>query len=170
MGLRPHPVSFNLEDLRVMSGTYQTWMDAALLEASLVASDVPVGAALFDEGGELVAVSRNSRESDRSLLGHAESTVILGAWGAGQFGSLDGFTLISTLEPCLVCSGIIRETGITRVVYGASNPQRGAGGSVYDLLRDKRLGRPVEVVTGIRAEECQRLLDDFFARLRNESL
>ena len=56
------------------------------------------------------------------------------------------------------------------MVYGASNPQRGAGGSVYDLLRDKRLGRRVEVVAGIRAEECQKLLDDFFARLRNESL
>ena len=170
MGLRPHPVSFNLEDLRVMSGTYQTWMDAALLEASLVASDVPVGAALFDEGGELVCVSRNSRAAKGMLLGHAESNVISEAWEKGEFGSLDGFTLISTLEPCIVCAGIIRETRIVRVVYGASNPQRGAGGSVYDLLRDKRLGRPVEVVAGIRAEECQKLLDDVFARLRNESL
>ena len=142
----------------------------AIHEAGLVASDVPVGAALFNESGDLVGVSRNSREATGGLLGHAESNVVLEAWETGQFGSLDGFTLISTLEPCLVCAGIIRETGITRVVYGASNPQRGAGGSVYDLLRDKRLGRPVEVVTGIRAEECQRLLDDFFARLRNESL
>ena len=170
MGLRPHPVSFNLGDLWVMGGNYETWMDVAVLEAGLVRLDIPIGAALVNESGELVAVSRNSRESDGSLLGHAESNVVLEAWETGQFGSLDGFTLISTLEPCLVCAGIIRETGITRVVYGASNPQRGAGGSVYDLLRDKRLGRPVEVVAGIRAEECQRLLDDFFARLRNESL
>ena len=169
MGLRPHPVSFNLGDLGLMSGTYETWMDTALLEASLVASDVPVGAALLDEGGELVGVSRNSREAKGRLLGHAESNVISEAWENGEFGSMAGFTLLSTLEPCIVCAGIIRETGITRVVYGASNPQRGAGGSVYDLLRDKRLGRPVEVVAGIRAEECQKLLDDFFARLRNES-
>jgi tRNA(adenine34) deaminase len=153
-----------------MSGTYETWMDTALLEASLVASDVPVGAALFDEDGELVGVSRNSREAKVRLLGHAESNVISEAWETGEFGSLDGFTLISTLEPCIVCAGIIRETGITRVAYGASNLQRGAGGSVYDLLRDKRLGRPVEVIAGIKAEECQKLLDDFFARLRNESL
>ena len=153
-----------------MSGTYETWMDTALLEASLVASDVPVGAALFDEGGELVGASRNNREAKGMLLGHAESNVIVEVWENGEFGSLDGFTLLSTLEPCIVCAGIIRETGITRVVYGASNPQRGAGGSVYDLLRDKRLGRPVEVIAGIKAEECQKLLDDFFARLRNESL
>ena len=153
-----------------MGDTYETWVEMALLEASLVASDVPVGAALFDEGGQLIGVSRNSRESKGRLLGHAESNVISEAWENGKYGSLKGFTLVSTLEPCLVCAGIIRETGITRVVYGASNPQRGAAGSVYDLLRDKRLGHPVEVVAGIKAEECQRFLDDFFARLRNESL
>ena len=166
----PHPISFNLSDLSEMYGTYETWMDAAILEASFVASDVPVGASLFDDRGELVGVSRNSREADGSLLGHAESNVINEAWNKRQFGSLDRFTLVSTLEPCLVCAAIIRETGITRLVYGALNPQTGAGGSVYDLLRDKRLGRPVEVIPGIRAEECQRLLDDFFAQLRNEPL
>ena len=153
-----------------MDGNFEAWMDIAILEAGLVRLDVPVGAALVDESDELVAVSRNSRESDGSLLGHAESNVIIAAWENGEYGSLNGFTLVSTLEPCLVCAGMIRETGITRVVYGASNPQRGAGGSVYDLLRDKRLGHPIEVVAGIKAEECQRLLDDFFARLRNESL
>ena len=153
-----------------MGGNYETWMDIAILEAGLVRLDVPVGVALVDESDEVVAVSRNSRESDGSLLGHAESNVIIAAWENGEYGSLNGFTLVSTLEPCLVCAGIIRETGISRVVFGASNPQRGAGGSVYDLLRDKRLGHPIEVVAGIRAEECQRLLDDFFARLRNESL
>ena len=141
----------------------------AILEASLVAEDVPIGAALFDESGDLVGVSRNSREVDGSLLGHAESNVLFGAWGKGRFGFLDRFTLVSTLEPCLVCAGLIRETGITRVVYGASNPQRGAGGSMYDLLRDKRLGPPVEVIAGVRAEKCENLLDDFFVQLRNES-
>ena len=153
-----------------MGGNYEIWMDLVILEAGLVRLDVPVGAALLSESGELVAVSRNSRESDGSLLGHAESSVILEGWETGQFGSLDGFTLISTLEPCIMCAGIIRETGIRRVVYGATNPQRGAAGSVYDLLRDKRLGPAIEVVAGIRAEECKKLLDDFFAQLRNESL
>ena len=170
MRLRPHPVSFNLGDLSVVGDTYETWVEMALIEAKLVLSDVPVGAALFDESDELVGMSRNSREADGRLLGHAESSVIIDAWDKGQFGSLVGFTLVSTLEPCLVCASVIRETGISRVVYGASNPQRGAGGSVYDLLRDKRLGPPVEVVAGIRAEECQKLLDDFFAQLRNQSL
>lgn len=149
---------------------YETWMDMAILQARSVALDLPIAAALFDENGELVGESRNSREVDGSLLGHAESNVVFGAWERGVFGLMEGFTLVSTLEPCLVCAGIIRETGIRRVVYGASNPQRGAGGSVYDLLRDKRLGRPVEVIAGIRAEECQKLLDNFFAQLRNESL
>jgi len=167
VGLRPHPVSFNLGDLSPMGHSYESWMDIAILEASFVVSDVPVGAALFDESGGLVGISRNSREAEGSLLGHAESNVIIEAWDKGVFGCMDGFTLISTLEPCVLCAGIIRDTGIVRVVYGASNPKRGAGGSVYDLLRDKRLGRPVEVVAGIRSKECQKLLDDFFARLRN---
>ena len=153
-----------------MGDNYEAWMDTAIVEASLVALDVPVGAALFDEIGDLVGVSRNSREVEGSLLGHAESNVILGNWKKGTFGLLNGFTLVSTLEPCLVCAGIVRETGITRVVYGTSNPHRGAGGSVYDLLRDKRLGRPIEVIAGVRANECQRLLDDFFVQLRKESL
>ena len=170
MRLRPHPVSFNLGDLSVVGDTYETWVEMALIEAKLVLSDVPVGAALFDESDELVGMSRNSREADGRLLGHAESSVIIDAWDKGQFGSLVGFTLVSTLEPCLVCASVIRETGISRVVYGASNPQRGAGGSVYDLLRDKRLGPPVEVVAGIRVEECQKLIDDFFSQLRNQSL
>ena len=145
-------------------------MDLAILEAKSVTSDIPVGAALFDELGDLVGVSRNSREVDGSLLGHAETNLMLGSWGKAQFGLLDNFTVVSTLEPCLVCAGIIRETGITRVVYGASNPQRGAVGSTYDVLRDKRLGRPIEVIAGIRADECQKLLDDFFAHLRDESV
>ena len=153
-----------------MGDAYETWMDFALAEAMSVSADVPVGAALIDRSDQLVGKSSNSREASGKLLGHAESNVIIEAWENGEYGSLNGFTLISTLEPCLVCAGIIRETGITRVVYGASNPQRGAGGSVYDLLRDKRLGRPVEVVSGIRAEQCQKLLDVFFNQLRNESL
>jgi len=143
-------------------------MDMAILAAGMDHLDIPIGAALCDERGVLVGLSRNSREADGSLLGHAESNVIFESWEKGQFGSLEGFTLVSTLEPCLVCAGIIRETGITRVVYGAPNPQRGAGGSVYDLLRDTRLGRPLEVIAGIKAEECQTLLDNFFARLRNQ--
>ena len=169
MRLRPHPVSFNLGDLSVMREIYETWMDLAILEANLVVSDVPVGASLFDERGELVGNSRNRRVADGRLLGHAESNLVIDFWENGGFGALEGFTLVSTLEPCLVCASMIRETGITRVVYGASNPQRGAGGSVYDLLRDKRLGRPIEVIAGIKAGECQKLLDDFFAQLRNGS-
>ena len=153
-----------------MGDNYETWMDMAIHEASLVALDLPVGAALFDEIGNQICFSRNDREDRGRLLGHAESNVIFEAWEKGKFGSLKGFTLISTLEPCLVCASIIRETGIGRVVYGASNPQRGAGGSLYDILRDKRLGRPVEVVAGVRADECQKLLDSFFSQLRNESM
>ena len=145
-------------------------MDLAILEAKSVTSDIPVGAALFDEIGDLVGVSRNTREVDGSLLGHAETNLMFRAWGKPRFGFLDTYTLVSTLEPCIVCASIIRETGITRVVYGASNSQRGAAGSTYDVLRDKRLGPPVEVIGGIKAEECQKLLNDFFAHLRDESV
>ena len=141
-------------------------MDVALGEASATLADVPVGSVLIDSQGEVVGASRNSRELDKNLIGHAEVNVVLEAWGRNNLGTLDGFTLVTTLEPCLLCASIIRETRISRVVYGAPNPQRGAAGSVYDLLRDDRLGNPIEVIGGIRAEECQRLLNDFFCRIR----
>ena len=150
-----------------MTSIYETWMEIALQEAKSTGQDVPVGSALFDRDGALVGKSRNTRESDGSVLGHAESNAIIDAWGSSLSGRLSGFTLVTTLEPCVVCASIVRETEISRVVFGASNPQRGAGGSVFDLLRDKRLGRPIEVIAGVRSRECQRLLDEFFAEVRN---
>jgi len=89
-----------------MSDSFESWMDIVIAEAKLVSSDVPVGAALFTKSGQLVSKSRNNRELNRSLLGHAESNAILQAWDTGEFGVLTGLTLVSTLEPCLVCASI----------------------------------------------------------------
>ena len=149
-----------------MDTQFKFWMEAALEEARLARSDVPVGAVLLDLGGAIVATSHNSRESDRQLLGHAESNVILSTWGLGAYGKLEGFTLVTTLEPCLTCAALVRETGISRLIFGAANVQRGAAGSLYDVLRDARLGQPIEIIGGVLAGRSQSLLDAFFENLR----
>jgi tRNA(adenine34) deaminase len=142
-------------------------MAYALAEANQVTSDIPVGAVILDNDGSCIFKDRNRRESKNTLLGHAECLVIEQAWKSFSKTKLAGLTLVSTLEPCLVCASLIRETRLARVVFGASNAVGGAGGSVYDILRDARLGPPPEVIGGIRAAESEELLRDFFQRLRN---
>jgi tRNA(adenine34) deaminase len=141
-------------------------MAFALAEAIQVTSDIPVGAVILANDGSCIFKDRNRRESENSLLGHAECLVLEQAWRSFSKTKLAGLTLISTLEPCLVCASLIRETRLARVVFGASNALGGAGGSVYDILRDSRLGPPPEVIGGIRAAESEQLLRDFFQRLR----
>ena len=150
-----------------MTGDYEIWMQAALLEAERSSLDVPVGCVIVDTQGEVIFRSSNSRAAERELLGHAEVNAVLALWGSLEYQYLQGLTLVTTLEPCLLCSAVIRETGITRVIFGAANPQRGAAGSVYDVLRDKRLGTPMEVIGGILAEPCERLLNRFFQQIRS---
>ena len=84
----------------------------------------------------------------------------LGSW------HLDGCTLVVTLEPCTMCAGAVVAARIARVVYGAADPKAGAAGSLWDVLRDRRLNHRAEVVGGILAEECGALLQEFFAQRR----
>lgn len=145
-------------------------MDAALAQAEHAASDgeIPVGAAVVGPTGEILAAARNVRENDPDPSGHAEILAIRAA--AHQRGDriLDDCTLVVTLEPCVMCAGVILAARIPRVVFGAWDEKAGAVGSVYDLLRDGRLPHPVpEVVAGVRAEECAALLRDFFAARRH---
>jgi len=153
-----------------MSNDYEIWMEAALLEAERASVDVPVGCVIANPSGAVVCRKSNSREVSRNLIGHAEANAVLALWGSPEHGDLKGFTLVSTLEPCLMCEAMLRETGTSTVVFGAHNPQRGAAGSVYDLLRDKRLGPPIEVIGGKMAESCQLLLDGFFQQVRSRQV
>jgi tRNA(adenine34) deaminase len=137
-------------------------MQAALAEAAKCGDDVPVGAVLVDSEGNTVAVGRNDRELNGDPTGHAEIVAIREAAKARGSWRLDDLTLVVTLEPCVMCAGAIVAARIPRVVFGAWDSRVGAGGSLYDLLRDGRLGTPVEVISGVLEAECGGVLKTFF--------
>jgi tRNA(adenine34) deaminase len=139
-------------------------MELALVEARACAhsDDVPVGAVILDAAGEVIATGRNTKERDEDPLGHAEVMAIRAA--AQKLGNwrLSNCTLVVTLEPCVMCAGAILAARIPTLVYGAWDEKAGAAGSVFDLLRDRRLNHQVEVISGVLAEECGQLLTEFF--------
>jgi tRNA(adenine34) deaminase len=130
-------------------------------------ADVPVGAVVLDPGGAIVARAHNRREADGDPTAHAEIVALRAAARAVGGWRLNGHTLVVTLEPCTMCAGAIGAARIARLVYGAADPKAGAVGSLWDVLRDRRLGHRTEVVGGVLAAECGALLRDFFARRRH---
>jgi tRNA(adenine34) deaminase len=135
---------------------------------SAAASDVPVGAVVLDQDGQPLARGRNQCLAATDPTAHAEIVAIRQAAAAARSWRLDGCTLVVTLEPCTMCAGAIRNSRISRVVYGATDPRAGAAGSLWDVLRDRRLGPPVEVLGGVLAGECAALVSGFFQRRRAE--
>lgn len=139
-------------------------MRAALAAArrAAEAGDVPVGAVLLDGSGSVVAEDHNRREELRDPTAHAEMLVLSAR--ARQIGDwrLTGHTLVVTLEPCPMCSGAAVWARLDRLVYGAPDPKAGAAWSLYNIPQDRRLNHRVELVEGVLAEECGRLLQDFF--------
>ena len=130
-------------------------------------ADVPVGAVILDPDGAVVARGRNRREADDDPTAHAEIVAMRAAARAAGNWRLDGHTLVVTLEPCTMCAGAISAARISRLVYGAVDPKAGAVGSLWDVLRDRRLGHLTEVVGGVLAAECGALLRGFFAQRRH---
>jgi tRNA(adenine34) deaminase len=132
-------------------------------------SDVPVGAVLLDAAGATVARAHNRREATGDPTAHAEIMVI--REGAARLGGwrLDGCTVVVTLEPCTMCAGAIVAARLACLVYGATDPKAGAAGSLWDVLRDRRLGHMPEVIGGLLEEECGALLSEFFAARRPTS-
>lgn len=144
-------------------------MREALAEAAVPGpgrGEVPVGAIILDPAGAQLARAHNQRESDADPTAHAEIVAIRAAGRALGCWHLDGCTLVVTLEPCTMCAGAVVAARIARVVYGAADPKAGAAGSLWDVLRDRRLNHRAEVVGGILAEECGALLQEFFAQRR----
>ncbi len=143
---------------------YDEWMLPALAEARLAlgSGDVPVGAVVLDATGSPIGAGRNERELTGDPTAHAEVVAIRAAAAATGSWRLDDLTLVVTLEPCAMCAGAILQARIPRVVFGAWDDKAGAAGSVYDLLRDRRLPHRVEVVGGVRESECSQLLSSFF--------
>jgi tRNA(adenine34) deaminase len=144
---------------------YAEWMGHALDLAGcgLPSGDVPVGALVVGPGGDVLGTGWNRREADGDPTAHAEVLGIRAAAEAlGQW-RLDGCSLVVTLEPCAMCAGAAVLARVERVVFGAWDPKAGACGSVWDVVRDRRASHRLEVVGGVREEECGQVLLDFFA-------
>lgn len=150
--------------MKKKSPAEEEWMDLALAEARATehTHDVPVGAVVIDEHGNVIGRGRNRREESGDPTAHAEVLALRDA--AANLGSwrLHDVTLVVTLEPCAMCAGTILAARVPRLVFGAWDEKAGAVGSVYDLLRDRRLPHRVEVSAGIRSAECAELLTAFF--------
>lgn len=140
----------------------------ALFEAERAAGagEVPIGAVLLGPDGSLIATGANRREGSYDPTAHAEVTAIRAAAEALRDRVLAGCTLAVTLEPCPMCAGAAWLARVDRVVFGAWNPEYGAAGSVWDLLRDGRLNHRPEVVGGVLADECAAILGEFFTERR----
>lgn len=132
-------------------------------ERAVRGGDVPVGAVVLSaDGTTVLGVGHNEREATGDPTAHAEVLAIRRA--AAQVGQwrLSDCTLVVTLEPCTMCAGAIVQSRVDRVVYGARDEKAGAAGSLWDVVRDRRLNHRPEVIEGVLAEECARLLTDFF--------
>ncbi|MER5914304.1 tRNA adenosine(34) deaminase TadA [Streptomyces sp. NPDC001982] len=132
-------------------------------ERAVPGGDVPVGAVVLSpDGTTVLARGHNEREATGDPTAHAEvlalrrAAAVLGEW------RLAGCTLVVTLEPCTMCAGALVQSRVDRVVYGARDEKAGAAGSLWDLVRDRRLNHRPEVVEGVLAEDSARLLTDFF--------
>ncbi|MFF1545212.1 tRNA adenosine(34) deaminase TadA [Streptomyces sp. NPDC058291] len=140
-------------------------MRLALDQARLAArgGDVPVGAlVLAADGATVLAYGHNEREAGGDPTAHAEVLALRRAAEAVGEWRLSGCTLVVTLEPCTMCAGAITQSRVDRVVYGARDDKAGAAGSLWDVVRDRRLNHRPEVVQGVLAEECSALLTEFF--------
>jgi tRNA(adenine34) deaminase len=144
------------------------WSDSMLLaleHARLAArhGDVPVGAVVIDQAGNVLAAAGNEREIRHDPTAHAELLALREASRRLQSWRLAGLTLVVTLEPCTMCAGALVLARVARLVFGAFDPKAGAVSSLFDVVRDPRLNHRVEVRGGILEAECGALLRDFFS-------
>ena len=135
---------------------------------AIASGDVPVGAAIFNSSGELVATGHNERELLNDPTAHAEIVVIRKAAEKLRDWHLTGHTLVVTLEPCAMCAGAIAQSRLQTVVFGAWDEKAGAVGSVWDLLRDPRSTFRTEVRAGVLAEQCGDLIKSFIQEVRKK--
>ena len=151
-----------------MRDRHESWMRRALAVAEAAGGDVPVGALILAPDGTELATSHNLREAAADPTAHAEIVAIRRAAAALGTSRLDGCTLVVTLEPCTMCAGAAVLARVARVVYGAVDAKAGAVGSLWDVVRDRRLNHRPEVVTGVLADECGAILRDWFTSKRDD--
>lgn len=134
--------------------------------AALATGDVPIGAVVVDRDGAVLGTGRNVREAEADPTGHAEVVALRAAARERGEWRLEGCTLVVSLEPCTMCAGAAVLARVDRVVFGAHDDKAGAVGSLWDVVRDRRLNHRPEVVAGVRAEDAAALLEEFFAAHR----
>ena len=154
-----------------MAGRWDHAMRLALAEGAAAGvraerPDVPIGAVVLDPAGSVVSTAANERELTGDPTGHAEVLAVRRAAERRGEWRLDGHTLVVTLEPCTMCAGALVLARVDRLVFGAYDDKLGAVGSLWDVVRDRRLNHRPEVVAGVLAAESTALLDTFFARHR----
>ena len=134
--------------------------------AALSTEDVPVGAVVLAPNGDVIGRGRNVREVDADPTGHAEIVAMRQA--AREVGEwrLTGCTLVVTLEPCTMCAGALVLARVERLVFGAYDEKAGAVGSLWDVVRDRRINHRPEVIPGVLADESTAMLEEFFSRHR----
>ncbi len=146
------------------------YMDLALDQARMAAkiNEVPVGAVLVDNSGQVIGYGHNQTISTCDPSGHAEMVAL--RFGAKKIGNyrLTGATIYTTIEPCIMCMGAIVHARLARLVYGAPDPKWGAAGSLYDFASDKRLNHNLEVVSGICFNQTRDIIRSFFKNKRSK--
>jgi tRNA(adenine34) deaminase len=152
----------------VAADRYDEWMRLALVEArrALPSADVPVGAVVIGPDGSVLGRGHNVREAEGDPTGHAEVRALQAAAASVGEWRLAGCSLVVTLEPCTMCAGALVLARVDRLVYGADDPKAGAVGSLWDVVRDRRLNHRPEVVGGVLAAESSDLLQAFFREHR----
>jgi tRNA(adenine34) deaminase len=130
-------------------------------EAARAHGDVPVGAVVVRDR-RVIATAGNEREQRADPTAHAEILALRAAANAAGDWHLDGSTVYVTLEPCVMCAGALVAARVERLVYGPQDPRAGAALSLYNVVCDPRLNHQIEITSGVLAEECARLLRDFF--------
>jgi tRNA(adenine34) deaminase len=152
------------------SGDDAAWMELALEQAALAADagEVPVGALVIKDG-EIVSRGHNRNLLDDDPTAHAEIVALRQA--AARLGNhrLTGCTMVATIEPCAMCAGALIHARVARLVYGASDPKAGAGGSVLQVINHPGLNHRMEVTAGVLAEKCSAVLQDFFRQKRQQA-
>ncbi len=146
----------------------EQFMDLALVEAKKAeaSGEVPVGAVIVSDG-IVIAKSFNRPLSLNDPTAHAEIGALRDACREQGNYRLSGATMYSTVEPCMMCAGAMIHARLARLVFGTPDPKAGSAGSIYNVLTDPRLNHRVEVISGIREDECASLLRDFFQRRRS---
>jgi len=152
-----------------MSDTHTKFMEIALAEAKNAGQigEVPVGAILVSENGDILSAAHNQTIKLADPTAHAEILALRKAALEVNNYRLLNTTLYVTVEPCIMCMGAIVHARISRVVFGATDPKWGAAGSLYNFAADDRLNHRVEIITGVCAEDCRRSIQDFFRAKRD---